>query len=231
LLKYWRAPKTLKYGVDESVEGISHAMVTVLVLLVTFAPELVSAQAREVSASAETYQSAALDSPIGHIQDQPDFSGHWKLAGPAGPSADFPLSLIVRQSLVDKTARGEAMAPYYKEVTVERELAGATAKETYQIGVQGGRVNGVGARPAAAGQDSFQTRFFVRWEGRRLVFETGRYEGSLRAPQSQAELRAGAYSERVEAWELGSDGRLNVSITTRGSAIEATTKSATYVRN
>jgi len=123
------------------------------------------------------------------------------------------------------------MEPYFKDISVEREFTGGTRAETYRIGVEGGRVSGIDTRTGAAPQSSFQTRFSVRWDGRRVVFETGRYEGPVRVPESRDELRAGAYSERVETWELGSDGLLTISIANRGSGVETTTKSATYARN
>jgi hypothetical protein len=169
--------------------------------------------------------------PTSQIQDKPDFSGRWKLSGPIVAGAEFPSSLAVRQSIARTNVRGEAIEPFFRDVFVEREFPGGPQVETYRIGVEGGRVSGIDTRAGAAPQSSFQATYAVRWEGRRLVFEAGRYEGPVRAAQSLAELRAGAYSERVETWELGSDGLLTLSITTRGSNVETTTKSATYVRN
>jgi hypothetical protein len=188
-------------------------MRAVVVMLAAFAPALLSA------------------SPTAQIQDKPDFSGRWKLSGTTVPGSDFPPSLIVRQSIARTNVRGDAIEPYFKDVSVEREFPGGTRAETYLIGVVGGRVSGVDTRAGTTPQAGFQTTYAVRWEGGRLVYESGRYEGPVRAAQSVAELRAGPYSERVEVWELGSDGLLTISITTRGSGVETTTKSATYVRN
>jgi hypothetical protein len=169
-------------------------------------------------------------SPTAQIQDKPDFSGRWKWSSTAVPGAQFPPSLIVRQSIARTNARGDSIEPYFKDVSVEREFPSGTRAETYLIGVVGGRVSGVDTRMGATLEAGFQTTYAVRWEGGRLIFESGRYEGPVRAAQSVAELRAGPYSERVEMWELGSDGLLTISITTRGSNIQLTTQSAIYVR-
>jgi hypothetical protein len=117
------------------------------------------------------------------------------------------------------------MEPYFKDISVEWEFTRGTRTETYGIGGVGGRVSGIDTRPGAPPQTSFQTTHAVRWDGTRLVFETARYE---RPP---SEPRADLHSERVEVWELSADGRLTISITARGSNVETTTKSATYVRN
>jgi hypothetical protein len=161
----------------------------------------------------------------GQIQDRPDFSGRWKLSVPKAPDAEFPPSFVVRQTIARTNVRGEPMEPYFKDITVEWEFTGGTRSETYGIGGVGGRVSGIDTRPGAPPQTSFSATHSVRWDGKRLVFETARYE---RPP---AEPRADLYSERVEVWELGADGLLTISVTTRGSKVETTTKSATYVRN
>jgi hypothetical protein len=136
----------------------------------------------------------------GEIQDKPDFSGRWKLSGPTVPGAEFPPSFVVRQSIARTNVRGEPMEPSFKDISVEWEFTSGTRVETYGIGGVGGRVSGIDTRPGAPPQTSFSTTHSVRWDGKRLVFETARYE---RPP---SEPRASLYSERVEVWELSADG-------------------------
>jgi hypothetical protein len=65
-----------------------------------------------------------------------------------------------------------------------------------------------------------QTRFSVRWDGNRLVIDTGRYSGPTR--------EAGPYTEHAEVWQLDAGGMLILSITDRGSGIASTTNTLTY---
>jgi hypothetical protein len=75
-------------------------------------------------------------------QDTPDFSGHWVLESSPSSAADIPRTLSVTMSIVRTNVRGEPMNPFFKDITVVRELANGTSSETYPIGVEGGVVGG-----------------------------------------------------------------------------------------
>jgi hypothetical protein len=131
-------------------------------------------------------------------QDGIDFTGRWILESPSAASAETPRALSVRQSLVTTNVRGEPMRPFFKDITIEREVEGSTRAETYQIGVVGGVVGGLGG----SGR-----HYAVKWDANVLVLESGSYTGQI--PET------GVWTERREAWSLDSDGRLHVVITTR----------------
>jgi hypothetical protein len=152
-------------------------------------------------------------------QEEPDFSGRWVLESAAQDGADVPSALTVRQSLVRTTVRGEPMKPFFKDITVERELKGATRIETYQIGIIGGSVAGLRADGTSTGA---RTRHSVRWEGRTLVIESGSDTGS--GPEG------GESAERREGWSLDSQGLLHVAITTRGAGDRSSTIALSYRR-
>jgi hypothetical protein len=100
------------------------------------------------------------------------------------------------------------MNPFFKDITVVRELANGTSSETYQIGVVGGSLGG-----AVSG--AFPSRHYrVMWEKQILVIETGSYTGPT--PES------GQWAERREAWSLDPEGRLRLAITSRSSAASST---------
>jgi hypothetical protein len=154
-------------------------------------------------------------------QDNPDFSGRWMLENSSGASPDVALFLTVRQPIVRTNVYGAPMPPFFKELSVERQFGDDLRIETYQIGVEGGVVGAVAAnRETASDVIVPQTRFSVRWEGNRLVIDTGRYSGGTR--------EAGPYTEHTEVWELDPGGMLILSITDRGSGIASTMKTLTY---
>ena len=156
-------------------------------------------------------------------QDNPDFSGRWVLETSADAGPDVALFLTVRQPVVRTNVDGAPMPPFFKELSVERQFGDDVRVETHQIGVEGGVVGVVAAnRGTASDVNVPQTRFSVRWEGNRLVIDTGRYSGPTR--------EAGPYTEHTEVWQLDSRGRLLLSITDRGSGIASTTKTLTYRR-
>jgi hypothetical protein len=155
-------------------------------------------------------------------QDTPDFSGHWVLESASPSAADIPRTLSVTMSLVRTNVRGEPMIPFFKDITVARELAKGTSSQTYQIGVVGGEVGGtVGGR--GSGRSEFPSRHYrVVWEKETLVIETGSYTGP--APES------GQWAERREAWSLDPDGRLRLAITSRSSGSASSTVTLVYRR-
>ena len=135
-------------------------------------------------------------------QDKPDFSGSWILES-GSSAADIPQTLSVSQSLVRTNVRGEAMKPFFTNITVTRSLASGTRSETYQIGVVGGTVFG----RADGSVDGLRTHHRVAWEEQALVIESGSYTGPV--PES------GDWAERREVWALDSGVRLRLAITTR----------------
>ena len=149
-------------------------------------------------------------------QDRPDFSGSWVLESTTA-GADTPRSLSVRQVLVRTNVRGEPMPPFYKDIEITRALVDGSSSRTYQIGVVGGTVFG---RPG--GIEGPRTWHRVVWEGQALVFEHGRHTGTT--PES------GDWADRREAWSFDSEGRIHVTIVTRGAATHSTTVESVYRR-
>jgi hypothetical protein len=158
-------------------------------------------------------------------QDKPDFSGHWVLATSAGSGPDVAQSLTVRQPIVRTDVFGAPIEPYFKELTVEREVGSRVRTDTYQIGLEGGTVGAVASAGGGINPNAnrSQTRFSVRWEGDRLVIETASNSG----PTSQA----GPYTEHTEVWQLNASGMLILSITDRGSGIGSTSITLAYRKN
>src|SRR5712691_52367 len=100
------------------------------------------------------------------------------------------------------------MPPFFKELSVERQFVTGVRTETYQIGVEGGRVGVLPAnRGTAADVNVSRTSFSVRWEDSRLVIDTGSYSGATR--------ESGPYTEHTEVWRLDAAGLLILSITDR----------------
>jgi hypothetical protein len=152
-------------------------------------------------------------------QDQPDFSGRWVLVISSQPGPDVPRALTVRQILVRTNVRGEPMKPFFKDIAIDREYESGTRSETHLIGIIYGVVSGIARDGGPAGPRGHQA---VKWDQKALVFENGSYTG--------ADPRTGEWSERREVWSLQPDGRLQVAITTAGSAEKATTVTLLYRR-
>ena len=115
--------------------------------------------------------------------------------------------------------RGEPMKPFFKDIAIDRE---------YESGTRSGdardrrhRRSGVwdsqGWRSAGP-----RGHHAVKWDQKALVFESGSYTGD--SPGT------GEWSERREVWSLQPDGRLQVAITTAGSAEKTTTVTLLYRR-
>ena len=156
-------------------------------------------------------------------QDKPDFSGQWVLATPSDSASTVALELIVHQSIVRQSVRGDAITPFFKTLTVERRLPSGVRSESYEIGTEGilGSVAPGGEAPGPKRQ-SPQTRVSVKWNGNRLVIETGSYSGTTRD--------AGPYREHDEVWSLEAQGRLLITVTDRGSSLGPSTTDLTYRR-
>ena len=152
-------------------------------------------------------------------QGHPDFSGRWVLESSSASAPDVPRALSVRQSLVSTNVRGEPMTPFFKDITIEREVEGRRRSETYDIGVVGGVVAGTTGDGSAS---VLRQHHAVRWDANTLVFESGSYTGER--PES------GVWYERREAWSLDADNRLHVVITTRGAVEPTRTRAMVYRR-
>ena len=153
-------------------------------------------------------------------QDGVDFTGRWILETPLMASAETPQALSVRQSLVTTNGRGEPMRPFFKDITIERQVESGNRAESHQIGVVGGVIGGLPSTSSTT--ESPREHHAVTWEANALVFESGRYTGQRR--------ETGVWTERREVWSLDSDGRLRVVITTRGSSDALRTVSVRYRR-
>jgi hypothetical protein len=149
---------------------------------------------------------------------QPDWSARWILVVALPSDADVPTELTVRQSIRRTTLRGEPMTPYYDQITIEHE-SGNGAQGTFTIGTNSGTVSGTPTRPR-------HTERTVGWDhadGRTLVFEQRAYTGDAWDTSDWTASR--------ETWTLEPNGELAITITTRGSAVAAHTRSAVYRRN
>jgi len=154
-------------------------------------------------------------------QDKPDFSGRWVLVSSSTPDPSAAQTLSVRQTVTRTNVRGGPMQPFFSTLIVERQFADRAATATYQIGVQGGMVGGIVGGGGA--ESRTETRHSVRWEGNRLVIETGSYSGPTRSD--------GPYSEHTEEWQLDAAGRLVLSVTERGSGAQEVSNTLTYQKN
>jgi hypothetical protein len=157
-------------------------------------------------------------------QDRPDFSGHWVLADPSDFASTIARELTVHQSIVHQSVRGDAIEPFFKTLTVERRLPSGLRSESYEMGTEGGTVGGVdpSGRESGPNDKSPQTRVSVKWDGDRLVIETGSDSGRTRD--------SGPYTEHDEVWSLDAQGQLLITVTDRGSAVRSSTSNFTYRR-
>src|SRR5215813_13321881 len=152
-------------------------------------------------------------------QDKPDFSGRWVLVSSSTPDPSAAQTLTVRQTVTRTNVRGGLMQPFFSTLIVKRQFADRATTDTYQIGVQGGIVGGI------VGGGIAETRHSVRWEGNRLVIETGSYSSPGPARSD------GPYSERTEEWQLDASGRLVLSVTERSSGAQEVSNTLTHQKN
>jgi hypothetical protein len=148
-------------------------------------------------------------------QDTADFLGHWVLLNPSDVASDIAQELTVRQSFERRV----------NVITIERRTTSGVRSETYTIGTVGGVVGGlVGRSGRGSGPNGqiVQTRFSTKWDGNRLVIQTGNYSGPT--PES------GPYAEREEVWSLDEQGRLLITVTDRTSDAPPKTTNLTYRR-
>ncbi|HMC77456.1 MAG TPA: pyridoxamine 5'-phosphate oxidase family protein [Vicinamibacterales bacterium] len=193
---------------------------SVLIRLAPFRLEIVS-ESRGMIGDAKTWRPLAIDFPP-VVQDKPDFSGRWILVSADPPGPDVPRAMTVTQQLVSTTVRGEAMTPFFKDITIERETATSTRSETSWLGVNGGVVGGIVGSIPGASMNTQRSHHSVTWDGLTLVFEHRSETGENYQP--------GDWTERREAWSLEPDGRLRIVITTRGSRDQPRTVTSIYRR-
>ena len=191
---------------------------SVLIRLAPFRLEIVS-ESRGMIGDAKTWRPLAIDFPP-VVQDKPDFSGRWILVSADPPGPDVPRAMTVTQQLVSTTVRGEAMTPFFKDITIERETATSTRSETSWLGVNGGVVGGIVGSIPSGGQPTWRGHHNVMWDGTTLVFEQGAYTGET--------YQTGVWSERRETWSLAADGRLHVAIASKSSTDPARSIALVY---
>jgi hypothetical protein len=148
-------------------------------------------------------------------QEKPDFTAEWILVAPRDGAMDAAPELSVRQWLEHETSvRGVPID--IPHVAIERLFQTGARSESYQIGIVGGVTGG----SAGANFPGVRTQYRVKWDGDRLVIETGRYSGPTR--------ESGPYSEHDEVWSLEAQGTLVMTVTDRGSGTEPRTTQLTY---
>ena len=148
-------------------------------------------------------------------QEKPDFTGEWILVTPRDGATDAAAELSVRQWLEHKTSvRGVPID--IPHVAIERQFQTGARSESYQIGIVGGVTSG----SAGANFPGVRIQYRVKWDGDRLVIETGRYAGPTR--------ESGPYSEHDEVWSLEAQGTLVMTVTDRASGTESRTTQLTY---
>lgn len=148
--------------------------------------------------------------PNAAAQQTPDFSGRWVVEPDTPTRPDIPSALSIEQKVVRTNVHAQPMEPWVSEITIAREFSSETRSETYSIGTIGGTVSGIVSGVSPIGSyNAPRTYHDVRWQGQALVILTGSYTGST--PET------GQWAERREEWSLDPQGRLHVSITTRGS--------------
>lgn len=148
-------------------------------------------------------------------QEKPDFTGQWVLVTLPEAAGDAAAELSVRQWFEHATS-APGVPFEIPHVTIERQFKSGARSETYRFGT-GGTVGGITAGASVPG---WRTLYTVKWDGNRLVIETGRYFGS---PHEK-----GPYSEHGEVWALDPRGRLVMTITDRDSTTESRTTELTY---
>ena len=82
------------------------------------------------------------------------------------------------------------MKPFFKNITIEREIGGSTRAETHQIGVVGGVVGGTSDSGTA--RSRWGRHEAVMWDANTLVFESGSYTG--KGPETGVWSRAIHYA-------------------------------------
>ncbi len=157
-------------------------------------------------------------------KEKADLSGHWVLEQPAASPATIAHELVVSQWSECQVSPVTGQSFPFDFITIEQRFAGNEIHTNrYQIGLLGGTVGGMDANGRGSGpKDQVRhTTFATRWDGARLVIETGSYSGS--SPEARP------YTEQREGWSLDAD-RLVIVKTTRSSTSDPTTTTLTYKR-
>lgn len=147
---------------------------------------------------------------------QPDFSGSWTLQEPETVPPNIATTLIVKQTITDRTIYGKPMTPWYSAIEIERRVGTETRSERHLIGVGGGTVGGI--REDGTPVDH-KTEFSTHWDGVRLVLKTATY--------SAADSLSSGHQE---TWSFGDKGRLVVVVTDQASGLEPKTWTLVYRR-
>ena len=161
-----------------------------------------------------------LVSGVAQMPKEPDFSGEWMLVEASGPASAPAPALTVRQAVTRTTRRGEPMAPWFSDLTVERQFKSGVVSESYKIGMSSGTVGGVSGERPSPQRD--RTTVTVTWKGASLIIKTGMYSGPPQEPDP--------YTEHEEVWSFDQSGRLLITITDRSSRSQPATVMLTYRR-
>jgi hypothetical protein len=129
-------------------------------------------------------------------QEGSDFSGEWRLDTQAATTL-LPRRLVVEQTIVNTTARGAPMRPFYDRIAVRREYANGSTTVSYGLGLTGGTMSGgVGNVPVYA------TNYEASLSGDLLIIRTGDYTGPRR--------ESGVWHEQEETWRMLSPRLLEI---------------------
>ena len=148
-------------------------------------------------------------------QEKPDFTGRWVLVTSTDGATNVASAMSVRQWF-EHTASVRGVPIGLPNIEIDRQFQTGVRSESHQIGVEGGMTT----VSAGVNVPRVRTRYAVKWDGDRLVVETGRYSGPTQ--------ESGRYSEHDEVWSLDKKGRLVLTVTDRGSGTEPRTTQLIY---
>jgi hypothetical protein len=143
------------------------------------------------------------------------------LTSSTSPAANVGLELAVAQEIVTHTIYGKPMSPGVQTLTVTRTLERGVQANVYQIGSQGGTVEGLPRGPDSANVPRRSSQFSVTWRDAALSIET------------RAETRTGdavSFTEHDELWSIDAGGSLVIVATDRGSSEEPVTNRLVFRR-
>jgi hypothetical protein len=110
--------------------------------------------------------------------------------------------------------------PYFKTITVERELATPRRTDSYDIGISGGVVSGFAARGNDDPTDTPRSTYSLEWFGAQLLFTNASYSGKTKS--------SGPYTEHSELWTFEPRGRLVIRTSDESSEHAHTTITVRY---
>lgn len=146
------------------------------------------------------------------------FSGRWELDAGQQTGIDVVLVLTIDEPPLQSRSAGSVRDSSNDLVRVVRELETGALTEVYRLGVPAVTISGFGpGRPRGPKTHVRATRAPAK-----LTIASGSYTGPMR--------ESGEWTEQVETWSFEPDGRLRVTIASRGSNRPDTTVSRLYRR-